>query len=609
MPTGRFAGLRVLNVHNVATHYRAGLFRELHGRCLQQVVFFQGPKRWREARNQEERTGFDARVLTGSTLRRWLALAHVVATGDYDLVVATFNGKIEPTLCLVAARLRGKPAVLWHGVWDVPRTPLWRLATPLLPRFFRSWDAVLTYGEHTRRVLIAFGVPPSRIVIAPQTVDPVMHGRAVPPADRDALRASWTLGEAKAALFVGRLVPEKGLPDLVTAIERLRGRWKLVAVGEGPLKERLHGVGYVPTKDLPTWFAAADALVLPSVTTRDFREPWGLVVNEAMHQALPVVTTDAVGAAIGGLAEHGKSALVVPEHDPEALADALERLASQRGLAERLGDEGRRRVRTMTYAKMADRFEQAFELAMRRGATAEHSPPASQLSLSFDELRAEHVELARLLARLGLRATFFVSVGDLDRRTVEPGHLRDLAAMGFEIGSLGLENQRLDRMSERAARRELFLSKQRLEDVLDRPVRGFCLPDGRWHRLLPQWVAQAGYDYCRTTAMFRRDHMREGNLLHTSLELGPLRTYDYARNVLRQRSVDAARGFLRTSGSRVEALLRAYSGHGPLHFFARAPRVGGSPLESILRRLADDPSPRATNAELFDALVGDDTAR
>ena len=63
--------------------------------------------------------------------------------------------------------------------------------------------------------------------------------------------------------------------------------------------------------ELPALYAAADVLVLPSIRTRTFTEPWGLVTNEAMHQGTPVIATDAVGAVAGGLVRDGRNGLVV----------------------------------------------------------------------------------------------------------------------------------------------------------------------------------------------------------------------------------------------------------------------------------------------------------
>ena len=74
---------------------------------------------------------------------------------------------------------------------------------------------------------------------------------------------------------------------------------------------RRAALGFVPRDELPALYAAADALVLPSIRTATFLEPWGLVVNEAMHQGTPVIASDAVGAAAGGLVRDGRNGLVV----------------------------------------------------------------------------------------------------------------------------------------------------------------------------------------------------------------------------------------------------------------------------------------------------------
>src|ERR1019366_8022522 len=79
-------------------------------------------------------------------------------------------------------------------------------------------------------------------------------------------------------------------------------------------------LGAIGREDLREVYAAGDVLVVPSIATRTFREPWGLVVNEAMNRGLAVIATDAVGAAAGGLVRDGQSGLIVPAGDPLALA-------------------------------------------------------------------------------------------------------------------------------------------------------------------------------------------------------------------------------------------------------------------------------------------------
>ncbi len=128
-------------------------------------------------------------------------------------------------------------------------------------------------------------------------------------------------------------------------------------------------VGHVPQDDLPAELARATCLVLPSVTTAETNEPWGLVVNEAMHAGLPVVATDAVGAAVGGLVRDGENGYVVPERNPERLGEAMQRLLGDRDAAARMGRQARVDAAEFNYDRMADAFQGAVEYAVQHGWT------------------------------------------------------------------------------------------------------------------------------------------------------------------------------------------------------------------------------------------------
>ena len=81
-----------------------------------------------------------------------------------------------------------------------------------------------------------------------------------------------------------------------------------------------------PPEQVRNFLAAADVLVIPSLRTRSFREPWGLVANEAMNQSTPIIATDEVGAVAGGLVRHERNGLVVPAGDARRWPAALRRL-------------------------------------------------------------------------------------------------------------------------------------------------------------------------------------------------------------------------------------------------------------------------------------------
>src|SRR5262249_30486961 len=158
-------------------------------------------------------------------------------------------------------------------------------------------------GEHVKRFVAGIRGHDDDVFVAPQSVERELFGRLVTTGDVDEFRARHGLPDAPIALYVGRLVPEKGIDVLLDA-------WKaitdvdatLVLIGDGPLAPRARStrharlLGPLPREQLPVAYAAAQFALLPSVPTPRFQEPWGLVCNEAMHQARPVIATDGVGA-------------------------------------------------------------------------------------------------------------------------------------------------------------------------------------------------------------------------------------------------------------------------------------------------------------------------
>ena len=103
--------------------------------------------------------------------------------------------------------------------------------------------------------------------------------------------------------------------------------------------------------------------MVPSIATRRFLEPWGLVCNEAMYQGTPVIASSAVGAVPGALIVHGASGLVARPGDDRELADMIALLLDDQPLRERLGRVGREAVAPLDYEAAADAFGKALVTA------------------------------------------------------------------------------------------------------------------------------------------------------------------------------------------------------------------------------------------------------
>jgi glycosyltransferase involved in cell wall biosynthesis len=318
----------------------------------------------------------------GVPLRRasQLEAAQLVAEGRYRGVVCGLGGRVALPGCYAGARRAGVPFVLWASLWAHPRTPAHALSYLPTRAIYRGADAVVTYGPHVSRYVTERRGRAEGVVEAPQAVDAEHFGRPVGEAERRAWRERAGAGsDAFLALFAGRLEREKGVPVLLDAwrAAALDESARLAFAGDGPLRglvERASGrvaaLGRVAREQLPGLYAAADCLVLPSVPTATFREPWGLVCNEAMHQGVPIIATDAVGAAAGGLVRDGRNGFVVPAGDAVALSRRLELLARAPELRAELGRAARDDVAPYTPAAWARGVREALAFAgVSRGAT------------------------------------------------------------------------------------------------------------------------------------------------------------------------------------------------------------------------------------------------
>jgi glycosyltransferase involved in cell wall biosynthesis len=256
------------------------------------------------------------------------------------------------------------------------QSPAHRLFFPITRYIYRHADAVVVYGEHIKRYLMSEGVPAERIFVAAHAVENEVYNGQVPEVEKATLRRQLKITpEQKIVLYLGRLEQGKGLTYLLEAFASLaQDDAVLVLAGtgsEGPyleqlarekgLAERVRFPGYIPTEKTIHYYAIAWVYVLPSVTTATFKEPWGLVVNEAFNQGLPVIATDAVGAAAGGLVQDGVNGLIVPERDSHALAGAISRILDDPDLRKNMAQNAQKTIAKWDNEEMVKGFREAIQ--------------------------------------------------------------------------------------------------------------------------------------------------------------------------------------------------------------------------------------------------------
>ena len=194
-----------------------------------------------------------------------------------------------------------------------------------------------------------YGIEQSKVRIVPNGVDI----EKFKPMDTKEVRQQFGLGNEPCVLFVGSLIPRKGLPFLVEAakkVVRAQADTKFLIVGDGPLRNQLYDslktanlsgnfkfFGNLKDNVLPAIYNCADVFVLPSI-----QEGQGIVLLEAQASGKPVVAFD-----IGGVNEalqNKETGLLVNQGDVDALGDALLKLLTDKALREKMGSNGRRFV-------------------------------------------------------------------------------------------------------------------------------------------------------------------------------------------------------------------------------------------------------------------------
>ncbi len=353
--------------------YRTPLYEQLAQRHGVEVLCYGGGDRYVPAwfsdlDSQLSRTPFPARRLAGP--REALGIGR-----DYDAVIAPFAGGAILPAAYAGARRFDRPFVLWASVWAQPRSLVHAAALPITRHIYRHADAVIAYGEHVRRFVADVRGSDSDVFVAPQSVEPELFAREVSDGEIEAFRTRHGLGSGPLVLYAGRLVAEKGIEVLSAAWPQVSGPATLVLIGDGPLASRVQNaertrlLGVLPRAQLPAAYAAAELALLPSIPTPRFREPWGLVCNEAMLQGRPVVASASVGAVAGGLVRDEENGLVVAPGDSRALARAIDRLLADPQLRARLGAAGRRAAGVYTYDAMLVAFDRALARAMSPSPT------------------------------------------------------------------------------------------------------------------------------------------------------------------------------------------------------------------------------------------------
>jgi rhamnosyl/mannosyltransferase len=353
--------LKVLQVGKFYDPYRGGIETVLKDLCdeLQSRVELQVL-----VANTSARTVHEQRPFPVTRVASWGTLLSSSITPGFpgwlrklpgDILHVHVPNPVAEVSYLMAGRDR--PLVAHFHSDIVRQKSLLRVYAPLLESFYR----------HASRIVAP---TPNHISVSPFVSKFKHKCRVVPYGIRlskfdltEAIsrKADQLRSGGPAVLFIGRLVYYKGIEYLIEAMSRVNAQ--LWVIGTGPLESKLKQLtvqlnvqskvrflGNISDEDVPAYYHACEVFVLPSVANS---EMFGIVQLEAMACRKPVVATN-LPTGVSYVNVHGLTGLLVPPRNPEALAEAINKLLASSSLRQEMGEAGRKRVESeFTAAKMA----------------------------------------------------------------------------------------------------------------------------------------------------------------------------------------------------------------------------------------------------------------
>lgn len=279
-------------------------------------------------------------------------------SADFSAVVVHGHRSLGMMLAASTAKLRHIPVFYRSDRNQVASRRLQMTAGPL---FRQAVCACLTVGSLNDRFYASLGMPPARRVLVPHVVDNERFRRASYSVSKEEARRSLGIeSQGPVVTFAGKLVTWKQ-PDLLLRAFASAGGAEahLLMVGDGPMRNdlerwadrhlpgRVTFTGFLNQTEIPRAYRCADLLVLPSST-----EAWGLVVNEVMNFAVPVLVSDRVGCA-PDLVIPGKTGQIFRSGDEASLSGALEELLRHPGCLSEMGSQARAHIASWDLARAA----------------------------------------------------------------------------------------------------------------------------------------------------------------------------------------------------------------------------------------------------------------
>ena len=368
---------RVLYLTNIPSPYRVEFFNELT-KYMDVTVAFElrnaknRDEAWQSGENYKFKSVFMKPLITRTESAYCPEVFKLLKEFKNDVIVV--GGYATPTGMAAILYLKAKkiPFYLNCDGGFIGDDSLFKKKVKTF--FIGSATYYLSTGVGADKYLMHYGAKKERIYhysfssLREEDIEEAVKQRD----EKVSLRNKIGLAEKNMIVFVGSFIHRKGIDILLKACTNMEDTAVVLIGGSDisaykdmvseKLKEHIYPVGFKNKEEMKKYYQAADLMVLP---TRE--DIWGLVINEAMAQGLPVVTTNRSLAGLT-LVKNGENGYIVPVEDIKATKEAIEKILDG-GSAAEFGRKSLEKISNYTIEQMAAEHRDIF----KAGAVADKS--------------------------------------------------------------------------------------------------------------------------------------------------------------------------------------------------------------------------------------------
>ncbi len=362
---------KILFTHNTAMWYRIPFFNKISKLCDLDLVFTH-INVIEEIYDNSADNNIAGLENVNYTV---LANSHGFAKGliskartPHDIVIGgswdTFQEILESIIIFSITKMKKIPFVIWREDWDWEKKESFKekLLKIIIKYLTRHADAILVPGTPHKDYFKKLGVESSKIHIMPNVSNITGYDSSITKSKTN-----------KKILYVGRLIPRKGVEYLLEAYQKIENtldNTELIIVGTGESENKLKNfvqknnmktvtfTGKIENEALTDYYQNSNLVVIPSIN-EGMGDPWVFVLNEAMYFANPVIATDAVGASKDMIKDNG---FIVPEKDSNALFEAMFKILSNQELEDSMSIQSKKIIDNQyQYSNMVNSFVETID--------------------------------------------------------------------------------------------------------------------------------------------------------------------------------------------------------------------------------------------------------